>query len=155
MADDDLVYLTPHFTLDEFCASDTADACGITNEPTAEALTQLTLTAEMMEKVRTLCGNFPVVISSGYRCTELNAQIGGAANSAHMYGCACDFTIPDYANPLSICLTLEPHLAELGCDQLINEADSWVHIGRPIPPSTAPRYQCLTIVDGVTTTGFA
>ena len=59
---------------------------------------------------------------------------------------------------LDICHALEPHLRELGNDQLIDESGGgvrWVHVSRAIPPSnTTPRYQCLTIVDGVATTGF-
>jgi hypothetical protein len=88
----------------------------------------------------------------------LNEAIGGASNSAHLYGCAADFTIPGFGDVLDICRALKPHLRELGIDQLIDESASgasWVHVGRAIPPSTAPRYQCLTIANGATTTGFA
>jgi len=52
---------------------------------------------------------------------------------------------------LAVCHAIEPHLADLSIDG----GARWVHVGRAIAPSTTPRYQCLTIIDGVTTTGFA
>src|SRR5262249_25598518 len=83
--------------------------------------------------------------------------VGGASNSAHLYGCAADFTIPDFGDVQDICHALEAHLRELCIDQLIDESGTgarWVHVGRAIPPSTAPRCQCLTIANGATTTGL-
>lgn len=146
-------YLTPHFTLDEMVTSDTAQAEGIENWPDADEVDELGETAVLLEKVRRLCGDNPVLISSGYRCPELNAAVGGADNSAHLYGCAADFTIPAFGSVLDVCHAIEPHLNEWGVDQLIYENQSWVHIGRAIPPSTA-RNQCLTIDQRGTTTGI-
>jgi zinc D-Ala-D-Ala carboxypeptidase len=145
-------HLTPHFTLAEMIASDTADAEGIENLPDADEVDELGETALLLEKVRALCGGQPVLISSGFRCPELNAAVGGAANSAHLYGCAADFIIPDFGSPLDVCHAIEPHLNEWGVDQLIYEM-TWVHIGRAIPPTT-PRAQCLTINNGGTYNGI-
>jgi hypothetical protein len=136
-------HLTPHFTLAELTRSDTAQAQGIDNTPDADEVDELGETALLLEKVRTLCGNHPVVVSSGFRCPELNAAVGGASNSAHLYGCAADFTVPGFGSVLDVCHAIRPHLAAWGVDQLIYE-NGWVHIGRAIPPSTA-RAQCLTI----------
>lgn len=138
-------YLSPHFTLAEFTASNTATAQGIDNTPDEIIVDRLIDLADMMEKIRTICGSNPVTITSGYRCPELNSAIGGASNSAHLYGCACDFVIPAFGSVLDVCHAIEPHLALLGVDQLIYENASWIHIGRAIPPSTMPRLQCLTI----------
>jgi zinc D-Ala-D-Ala carboxypeptidase len=145
-------YLTPHFTLAEFVRSDTATAEGIDNTPDANEVDELGETALLLEKVRAHCGHHPVLISSGYRCPDLNEAVGGADDSAHLYGCAADFTIPDFGDPLDVCLAIEPHLNEWGVDQLIYEM-TWVHIGRAIPPST-PRNQCLTINDAGTFNGI-
>lgn len=145
--------LTEHFTLEEFIASDTATACGIPNDPPPDVLEELTKTAELMEEIRLLCGGNPVLISSGYRCSALNQEIGGASNSAHLYGCAADFTIPAFGPPLAVCQELELALMALGIDQLILENDSWVHVGRACP-GAEPRHQCLTITGGQTWEGF-
>src|SRR5262245_51571949 len=94
--EDPRTQLTSHFTLEEYLHSDTAEAEGIDNTPDFEIVSRLTTLALVMEKVRALFGGLPIYISSGYRCPELNEAVGGAAESAHKYGCANDFTIPDF-----------------------------------------------------------
>jgi uncharacterized protein YcbK (DUF882 family) len=37
--------------------------------------------------------NIPILITSGYRCEQYNAQIGGEPNSAHIHKVAADITI--------------------------------------------------------------
>jgi hypothetical protein len=140
--------ISPHFTLTELTYSDTAIAMGIDNAPNGNAISELSrLANETLEKVREICGNCAVVITSGYRCARLNEEVGGADNSAHLYGCAADFTIPEYGDVGTICRTIEPYLKEFGIDQLIDESGGgarWVHIGRAIP-GTAPRHQSFSI----------
>jgi uncharacterized protein YcbK (DUF882 family) len=48
--------------------------------------------------IRMICGA-KTTISSGFRCDEVNALIGGASNSAHKYGCAADFICPEFGHP--------------------------------------------------------
>jgi len=144
--------LTEHFTLEELTASSTADNMGIDNTPPPEVQTNLVILAETLEAVRTLLGDKPIAISSGYRCYELNVACGGSSNSAHLYGLAADFTCPEYGTPLDICVLLELYLVDLNIDQLIWEFEGWVHMGLA---EGAPRCQCLTINEQGTTTGFA
>jgi len=150
--------LSPHFTLAELIYSDTANAEGIDNTPSDDVVAELAdLANDTLEKIRSLCGDNAVLISSGYRCPELNAAVGGASNSAHLYGCAADFTVPDFGDVEAVCRAIEPHLADFEIDQLINEEGGggrWVHIGRAIPPSTEPRHQCFSIVNGETISGI-
>lgn len=149
--------LSPHFTLQEMTYSATAIQQGINNTPSADQTAQLkVLCSHTLEGIRTLCGNNPVMISSGYRSPQLNAAIGGASNSAHMYGCAADFTIAGYGSPYDICLLLQKNLQPLRIDQLIYERPSgvWVHVGIAIPPSTTPRHQVLTITPQGTYNGL-
>lgn len=140
-------YLTPHFTLEEYLHSDTAIARGIANVPDQQSIINMVYHAQMMEEIREICGAHPVLISSGFRSPQLNAAVGGVTNSAHLYGCACDFTIPLFGDVNKICDTLRPHLDDLGIDQLINETGGgarWVHVGRVAYPET-PRNQYLVI----------
>jgi len=146
-------YLSPHFTLGELTYSDTANAMGIDNTPDADEVEQLAATADLLEKIREACGGNPVMVSSGYRCPQLNAAVGGATNSAHVWGGAADFTIPAFGSPLDVCHAIEPHLGAWEVDQLIYEI-SWVHIGRA-PEGYAPRCQCLTIDANGTREGIA
>lgn len=149
-------YLSPHFSLAEMTHSDTANEQGLDNTPDAAALQQLTLLCnDTLEDIRTICGDHPVTVSSGYRSPAVNAAVHGADNSAHKYGCAADITIPGYGDPLTVCRTLVPHLAELGLDQVIYETDSeghiWTHVGRANPGAGPPRGQCFSLINGVQT----
>ena len=145
--------ITPHFTLDEFTASQTAARLGLGNLPTTpQEAANITRTAETMERVRTILGARPILVSSGYRSPAVNAAVGGATSSAHMSGLAVDFTCPGFGDPIEICHELVPHLDELGVDQLIHEFDSWVHLGLS---SGEPRRMVLTINSGGTRQGLA
>ena len=147
-----MTQLTPNFTLEELTASDTALAMGIDNTPDADTQACLQFLAETLEEVRSLLGDLPILVSSGYRCYELNVACGGADDSAHLSGLAADFTCPEYGSPLDICNTLLPHMAALGIDQLIWEYEGWVHLGLS---TSDPRCQCLTINEQGTSEGFA
>lgn len=140
--------LSEHFTLAEFVASQTAARYGIPNDPPANILSNLKTTAALMEEVRALLGDNPIYISSGYRSPDLNAAIGGATNSAHVFGQAADFTCPAAGNVREICLAIEA--SNIQYDQLIREFDTngtgWVHIAW----RDVPRRQALTI-DGAGT----
>jgi zinc D-Ala-D-Ala carboxypeptidase len=144
--------LTTHFTLEEFTDSQTAARRGLSNTPPAHELENLERTAKVMEKVRTLLGDKPILISSGYRSPQVNAAVGGSKSSAHMSGLACDFSCPGFGTPRMICHRLNLHMKELGVDQLIHEYSTWVHLGLS---TGAPRHQALTIDNRGTRNGFA
>ncbi len=46
-----------------------------------------------LERLRIIIGNKPIVITSGYRCTNQNSIVGGTKKSYHKYGLACDIKI--------------------------------------------------------------
>lgn len=137
--------LSPHFDASEFLHSDTAVSYGIDNSPDLDQLSNLTKVADVLEKVRALVGH-PVNISSGFRCPELNARVGGVPNSAHMQGFAADINSPEFGSPKELFDFLTPHVPELGIDQLIYEHNgagvTWVHVGLS---SSQPRNEVLTI----------
>lgn len=117
--------LTEHFSLSELTASATAQRLGIDNHPGLEIISHLTQLAVQLERVRHALGDNPLIISSGYRCPELNQAVGGALRSAHMEGWAADFTCPAFGTPLQIVRALTA--ANLPFDKLIQEG-RWVHI---------------------------
>jgi zinc D-Ala-D-Ala carboxypeptidase len=149
-----MTQLTPHFTLEEFTDSQTAARKGIPNVPPMGSPERANLqrTAEVMETVRIILGNHPILVSSGYRSPAVNAAVGGSKSSAHMSGLAVDFSCPSFGTPLQICKRLEPAMRELGIDQLIHEYETWVHLGLT---GGAPRHQALTIDNKGTRSGFA
>jgi zinc D-Ala-D-Ala carboxypeptidase len=136
--------LTPHFTLEEFTLSQTASRMGIPNVPEGQDLENVHTTAERLERVRSILGDKPILISSGYRCEAVNQACGGSSTSAHIDGLAADFTCPGFGDPYDICKAIEPYLAELQVDQLIYEYGDWVHLAIA-GPGQAPRCECLTI----------
>ncbi|HMI96635.1 MAG TPA: D-Ala-D-Ala carboxypeptidase family metallohydrolase [Micropepsaceae bacterium] len=120
-----MVQLSAHFTLEEMIASQEATRQGIDNTPSVDVLEHLKETCARLEEVRALLGR-PIIISSGYRSAQLNAAIGGAANSAHMLGYAVDFICPGFGPPLAVCREIEK--AGLIYDQLIHEFGAWTHL---------------------------
>lgn len=88
------ILLTPHFALLEFTESTTASKHGINNSPTPEVQENLRrLCEQTLEPLREALG-LPVVITSGYRCKELNDLISHHAHkSQHLKGQAADFYV--------------------------------------------------------------
>ena len=86
-----------HFNLSEFFHSSTAEKNGIKNEPGIDERATIVrninlLVDNVLDPVRDkFCT--PVIITSGYRCPQVNKLVGGVDNSQHMSGCAADFHI--------------------------------------------------------------
>jgi len=82
-----------------------------------------------LESLRSICGDVPLRILSGYRSPATNAAVGGASRSQHIYGRAAD--IPSgYA-------TVDQ--AEEAGFTGIGEADGWaVHVD--VRPGGAARW---------------
>ena len=85
-----------YVTLDEMIHSDTADRLGINNTPTYDAISNLDdLVTNVLDRLRGEWGR-PIIVTSGYRCKELNAAVGGARNSQHLKGQAADIVSDDF-----------------------------------------------------------
>ena len=77
--------LTSHFFLREWVSSPTAREKGIVNSPNAVQLERICwITVYILERIR-LYYKKPVIITSGFRCPELNQAVGGTLNSAHRF----------------------------------------------------------------------
>ena len=81
----DGIRLSPHFMLGEFInLQKYAD-----NIPTMQAVANLTYGCHMLlEPARKVVG--PIIINSGFRCSRVNALVGGVNNSQHLLGQAAD-----------------------------------------------------------------
>ncbi len=90
--------LTPHFTLQEMTESLTAKKHGIANVPPPEAVENLRkLCIGTLEPLREKLKQ-PVIITSGFRCQQLNEIIVHASRkSQHMSGQAADFYVKGIA----------------------------------------------------------
>jgi hypothetical protein len=128
--------ISEHFTLEELCFSDTAARLGLNNVPIPAVIANLVLVAAMMEGIRALLGNNPIVVHSGYRSLEVNKAIGGVETSAHCLGLACDFVCPTFGTPADIALKILK--SDIDFDQLIREY-GWVHVGLAVHGSVCRR----------------
>lgn len=135
--------LSTHFSLEEATRSDKARELHIPNQPNAKQLGCMIHTAARMERVRDYLGH-PIVVSSFFRCAELNYHVGGSPTSAHVEGLAVDFTCPGFGSVLDVCYALRE--APLPFDQLIFEYGRWVHLGFAIDRPL--RRQVLTKLAG-------
>ncbi|WP_085674870.1 MULTISPECIES: D-Ala-D-Ala carboxypeptidase family metallohydrolase [unclassified Pseudomonas] len=133
--------ITPHFTLKELTASQTAARDGLDNTPSPEVVANLRLLCQALEQVRALFAS-PVIISSGYRSPAVNARVGGVRNSQHISGLAADFMVLGVNNREVVRRVSE---SDVPFDQLILEFDSWVHLS---VSAAAPRREVLTIRKG-------
>lgn len=95
------------FTLRELTKSSTASRNNIDNTPSAEIIQNLQYGVDMvLDPLRRLYGK-PIVITSGYRCPELNKRVGGVANSWHTQGNAADIHVSSLAEASKIFSNLQ------------------------------------------------
>jgi len=145
--------LSANFTLEEFTASQVACRHGIDNDLPADLYANARQTADMLERIREFLSSFlgrpaPILITSGYRGSMLNAALGGAKNSDHMRALAADWPCPAVGRPMDVCKLLAPYMDNLGIGQLINEypgaAGGWVHTSVARPALEANRIITIT-----------
>ena len=118
-----------HFTIRELTKSDTAKRNRINNIPNKQEEANLVaLVDNILDPLREAYGK-PIIITSGFRCEELNRLVGGSKTSQHRVGMAADIrTIPDTAEENKKLYDLIIDL-DLPFDQLINEHNfDWVHV---------------------------
>lgn len=120
------------FDLPEFLSSPAGKAAGIDNTPSFEVVEHLReLTEMVLDPLRSAWGG-PVIVTSGYRCPELNALVGGVRNSAHITGYAADILPGD--GRIAAFMDFVPKFirgAGIRFDQLIDErvgGKRWAHI---------------------------
>ena len=132
-------HLSPHFTVGEFFRSGTAIRLGIDNNPDAHPGEGIS-TAEVLENLRALCTEVleplrkrvgRVIVTSGYRCQELNKAVGGVWNSQHLKGEAADIFVPDTATAMRYGHILERHSAvqQLLLEPMGIQQKRWIHVG--------------------------
>lgn len=135
------MHLSPHFTLEELTASETARREGLTNQPGPDALANLRRLSQTLEQVRSLLGH-PIRVNSAYRSNELNRRVGGVSGSAHTLGLAADISVAALS-PLVVAQRILD--SGMAFDQLILEFDRWVHLAIA---EGAGRKQVLTVREG-------
>ena len=118
-----------YFTLRELIKSDTAIRKGIKNIPNKQEEQNLNaLVDKILDPLREAYKK-PIIVTSGFRCEELNRLVGGSKTSQHRTGQAVDIrTISDTPEENKKLYDLIIKL-NLPFDQLIDEHNfDWVHV---------------------------
>jgi zinc D-Ala-D-Ala carboxypeptidase len=134
--------LTPHFTLEELTASETAERNGWDNSPNDQELANLTRLADFLEQVKVVLDGKAIMISSGLRTKKVNDAVGSKDSSQHRIGCAADFRVPGMTPDEVVRKIIA---SGISFDQVIREFDRWTHISIPNSDDTSPRKQALII----------
>ena len=143
--------MTPHFTLDELTASETAERNGWDNTPNEQELANLQRLAEFLEDIKEALGGKPIMVNSAFRSKQVNDAVGSKDSSQHRVGCAVDIRVPGLTPDQVVRAIIA---SGLPYDQVIREFDRWTHLSVPNTPEAAPRKQAL-IIDKAGTRVFA
>ena len=143
--------LTPHFTLEELTASESADRNGWDNSPNDVELANLTRLADFLEQVKVVLGGKPIMVNSAFRSKMVNDAVGSKDTSQHRVGCAADLRVPSMTPDQVVKAIIA---SGIGYDQVIREFDRWTHISIPNHEGDKPRQQAL-IIDRVGTRLYA
>lgn len=124
--------LTKNFNSEEFEKSVTADKYGIDNTVPFQYREYIGELARQLQIIRDEWGA-PIIITSGYRCPELNKLVGGANSSDHKFGCACDIhtkeNSPKKNKELFDLILSLVKLKKIHLRQIIDEYGyKWIHI---------------------------
>lgn len=119
------------FSISELIASDTAARHNINNMPDIRSLdSMLELIFYVLQPLRKII-NKPMIITSGFRNSEVNRLVGGAVDkwgnptSQHCKGQAADFVV-NGLTPAQVVEIVKKSGIEF--DQVINEYNKWTHI---------------------------
>ena len=120
-----------YFCISELTSSATAQREGIDNRPSKCAYHLLhVLVDQLLDPIREAWGE-PIVVSSGYRCKQLNTLVGGAKYSHHILGCAADIIAGNRADHRRLFRLIVKMQQEgrIKFTQLILEGNGrWIHI---------------------------
>lgn len=118
-----------YFTINELTYSSTAKKHGITNIPNGEQTSNLNELIDFLNPMRAAWGS-AIIVSSGFRCEELNELVGGAKTSGHKYGWAVDL-VPANNKKLKFFDWMKEYLKDKNFDELILESNAqgstWIH----------------------------
>jgi zinc D-Ala-D-Ala carboxypeptidase len=140
--------LSPNFTLEELTHTDHRS---FDNTPNDAELANLVRLADFLEQVKAALGGKPVMISSAFRCKQVNDSVGSKDSSYHRLACAADFRVPGMT-PDQVVRTIIA--SGLPYQQLIREFDRWTHVSIPANEGDTPKLSKL-IIDSQGTRAFA
>ena len=118
--------MTKNFTKEELTRSSFAERNNILNVPNMEQERNLHCLAWRLEFIRLLLGNYPIVVNSAFRNTEVNAGVFGSTTSSHLDGLAADIVPGNNRRMRETALVIRESSLEF--DQII-VYKTFIHIG--------------------------
>jgi hypothetical protein len=143
-----MTQLSVHFTLEELTHTDHRE---FDNAPNPAETANLIRLAGLLEDVKLLLNNKPIMVNSAFRSKQVNDAVGSKDTSQHRIGCAADIRVPNMTPDEVVRAVIA---SDLPFDQIIREFDRWTHISVPNTPDAKPRRQAL-IIDKAGTRPFA
>jgi len=143
-----MTQLSEHFTLEELTITSHRE---FENVPNPDQINNLERLAELLEQIKKVVGNKPIMVNSGFRSLQVNNAVGSKPTSQHCLGCAADIRVPGMT-PDEVVQAIRA--SDIQYDQLIREFDSWTHISVPNLSNMTPRNQTL-IIDKQGTRSYA
>lgn len=86
------ILLVPHFKLSELAYTSQKQYQELNIKEAQKQMGKMYMLAGFAERVREIVGK-PLIITSGFRCPELNKAIGGALTSQHIFFEAIDIVV--------------------------------------------------------------
>lgn len=116
--------ITNNFAMAEFTFSQIASRKNLNNLPDSASADNIkVLCRNLLQPLRNLI-DLPVIITSGFRCSELNEAVAGEPDSQHLTGKAADIIVAG----ADINRVFETIVKEFYFDQAILEYGKWIHL---------------------------
>ena len=119
-----------YFTIKELSYAKTAEEKHINNSPDINIQKHLEELIKFLNPLREAWGG-PILVSSGFRCPELNKAVNGSETSAHLIGYAVDL-VPANGKMDAFKKFIVDYMKTCVFDQCIIEKSGkteWIHIG--------------------------
>ncbi len=125
--------LSPHFSFEELTFTNRKDLLAINRLSASKRIDELALLANYILEPARIALNTPLIITSAYRCGQLNEAVGGKPKSQHLLGQAADFVPKGMEIKAAFDILRAARYIRYG--QLIYEG-KWIHIslGAPFRP---------------------
>ncbi|WP_424245884.1 hypothetical protein Dip510_000819 [Elusimicrobium posterum] len=140
--------VTPNFWFSEFIKTNHKEYLRDNYAYAVENYEKVEKLAQLLERVRELCENNAVIITSSVRCRKLNEIIKGSPTSQHCRGEAADFTVKNKTVDEIFEII---KLSDIEFGQLILEKVNgvwWIHLSLGYPYREKERCNEVFIYDG-------
>lgn len=120
--------LSSHFSLEELCTTNNKKFAKKNLDEAKQNIAEMECLAYFAEQIRAFI-KVPMLVSSGFRCYDLNKAVGGANTSQHLVCRAIDF-VPKGMS-IDECFDILRN-SQLVYNQLIKERSGksiWIHVG--------------------------